>query len=86
MIHCEKEWIGGDGMTRTVASPNICMNKGDRKQAKRVGEKITQRSAKWKIFDSMILLKQLYPKEFVSWNNIKYGTQKYMKIHECDLN
>ena len=33
-------------MTRTVASPNICMNKGDRKQAKRVGEKITERSAK----------------------------------------
>ena len=29
-------------MTKTVASPNICIDKGDRKQAKRVGETISK--------------------------------------------
>ena len=33
-------------MTKTVASANICINKGDKKQAKRVGEKITKRNTK----------------------------------------
>ena len=33
-IQREKEWISGDNMTKTVVSPNICINKGDRKQAK----------------------------------------------------
>ena len=41
-----KEWIGGDGITKTVASPNICINKWDKKQAERVGEEITKRRAK----------------------------------------
>ena len=33
-------------MTKTVTSPNICINKWDRKQAKRGGEKIIKSSAK----------------------------------------
>ena len=57
LIQYENEWIGGDGMTKTVVSPHICINKGDKKQGKRVGEKITKRSTKWRFFDWMILLK-----------------------------
>ena len=47
-IQCAKDWVGGDGMTKTVVSPNICIDKGDSKQAKRVREKITERQARWR--------------------------------------
>ena len=65
-------------MTKTVASLNICINKEDRKQAKRDGEKINKRRAKLRFFDSMILLKHKCIQNSLFQKNIQNMAHKIL--------